>query len=65
MPFPIPRSLTCSPSHMMNEVPEVSVMTAISRKAHPGSITARGPNAPFSSANAIRKPWSSASATVP
>jgi len=36
MPLPIPRSVICSPSHMMNVVPVVSVSTVISRKAQPG-----------------------------
>jgi hypothetical protein len=37
IPLPMPRSVICSPSHMMNVVPVVSVSTVISRKPQPGS----------------------------
>ena len=37
MPLPMPRSVICSPSHMMKAVPEVSVITVIARKLQPGS----------------------------
>ena len=33
MPFPMPRSVICSPSHMMKAVPAVSVMTHIGMNA--------------------------------
>ena len=36
IPLPIPRSVICSPSHIRNAVPEVSVMTVMTRKAQPG-----------------------------
>ena len=36
MPLPMPRSVICSPSHMMKTVPVVSVRTVISRKPQPG-----------------------------
>ena len=36
MPLPMPRSVICSPSHMMNAVPVVSVSTVIRRKPQPG-----------------------------
>ena len=36
MPLPMPRSVICSPSHMMKQVPVVSVSTVISRNASPG-----------------------------
>ena len=36
MPLPMPRSVICSPSHMMNAVPVVSVSTVSSRKPQPG-----------------------------
>ena len=36
IPLPMPRSVICSPSHMMNVVPVVSVSTVISRNAEPG-----------------------------
>ena len=44
MPLPMPRSVICSPSHMMKAVPVVSVSMHISRKLQPGSITAPAPN---------------------
>src|SRR5258706_7572673 len=39
MPFPTPRSEICSPTHMMNAVPVVSVSTVIIRKLQPGCGT--------------------------
>ena len=36
IPLPMPRSVICSPSHMMNVVPVVSVSTVIRRKPQPG-----------------------------
>ena len=39
MPFPIPLSVICSPSHMRNAVPEVNVSTVMSRNDHPGWYT--------------------------
>ena len=46
MPLPTPRSVICSPSHMTNAVPVVSVRIAIRMKpslpaSEPGSRTAR------------------------
>ena len=35
MPLPMPRSVICSPSHMMNIVPVVSVSIVIRRKPQP------------------------------
>ena len=35
MPLPMPRSVICSPSHMMKAVPAVSVITVSSRKPQP------------------------------
>ena len=35
MPLPMPRSVICSPSHMMNAVPVVRVSTVIRRKPQP------------------------------
>ena len=43
MPLPMPRSVICSPSHMMNAVPVVSVIIVISRKPQPGSSTTDAP----------------------
>ena len=37
IPLPTPRSVICSPSHMMNPVPVVSVRTVMNRKPQPGS----------------------------
>ena len=37
MPLPMPRSVICSPSHMMNIVPVVSVSMQPRRKPQPGS----------------------------
>ena len=65
MPLPIPRSLICSPSHMMNEVPAARVMIVVIRNIQPGFMTVLAPSAPFSSAVAIRKPCTTASTTVP
>ena len=39
MPLPRPRSVICSPSHIKNIVPAVSVHTAVMRKPMPGAIT--------------------------
>ena len=36
MPLPMPRSVICSPSHMMNAEPVVSVRMVISMNAGPG-----------------------------
>ena len=39
MPLPMPREVICSPSHIRNTVPPVSVMTVDRRKNMPGSTT--------------------------
>ena len=39
MPLPMPRAVICSPSHIRNIVPPVSVMTVDMRKNQPGSMT--------------------------
>jgi hypothetical protein len=39
IPLPIPRSLICSPSHMMKAVPVVIAITVKIRNVHPGSRT--------------------------
>ena len=41
-PLPMPRSVICSPSHMMNTPPVDSVRTVVIRKAQPGWATAPG-----------------------
>jgi len=42
IPFPMPRSVICSPSHITNTAPAVSVTTMISRDANPGFGIAPG-----------------------
>ena len=44
IPLPMPRSVICSPSHMMKAVPEVSVMIVSSRNARPGLGTIAAPS---------------------
>ncbi len=39
IPLPIPRSVICSPIHITNSEPAVSVRTVIILNAHPGSCT--------------------------
>jgi hypothetical protein len=41
MPLPMPRSVICSPSHMMKAVPVARVSMVIKRKDQPGSCTTR------------------------
>ena len=42
MPFPMPRSVICSPSHMMNTPPAVSVSTVSNRNPNGFIVTAPG-----------------------
>ncbi len=42
IPFPMPRSVICSPSHMTKIAPVVSVTTMMSREARPGLAMAPG-----------------------
>jgi hypothetical protein len=67
IPLPIPRSVICSPSHMMKAVPAVRVMTVNRRKLQPGwSTTAAPPGAVMvSRPTAMPKPWMMLSTTVP
>ena len=44
IPLPMPRSVICSPSHMMNAVPVVSVITAHQAEAPAGIHRRRGPS---------------------
>jgi hypothetical protein len=46
MPLPTPRSLICSPSHMMKAEPVVSVRMVISVKPRPGLYTSACPLGP-------------------
>ena len=39
IPFPMPRSVICSPNHMINAVPEVKVITVMMRNPQPGLRT--------------------------
>ena len=39
VPLPMPRWVICSPSHIRNMVPPVSVITVEMRKNRPGSVT--------------------------
>ncbi len=67
MPLPIPFSVICSPSHMINAVPAVKVITVISRNAQPVLITIDAPVGPaiFSRPIEIPKPWIRLRTTVP
>jgi hypothetical protein len=61
MPLPMPRSVICSPSHIRNIVPVISVSVAGSTKLNvPGLITTPW----FWNAIAAAKPWKDASTTV-
>ena len=46
MPLPMPRSVICSPSHMIKAVPEVNVITVIRRNPQPGVNTRLCPPGP-------------------
>ena len=52
IPLPMPRSVICSPSHMIKAVPAVKVMTVMIRKGQPGIIA----TPIFSSPTLIPKP---------
>ncbi len=47
IPLPIPRSVICSPSHMMKAVPAVRVIMVMRRKDQPGSRTTASPAGPL------------------
>ncbi len=66
MPFPIPRSVICSPSHMIRMVPAVWVIMVMRRKPIPGSGTTGTPWAPSPSRyRANANDCAAASRTVP
>ena len=67
MPLPMPRSEICSPSHMMNAVPVVSVMIVMNRNAQPGFGTTipKPPAFELSSQIEIPNDCTSDSRTVP
>ena len=60
-PLPMPRSVICSPSHMMKALPVVSVNMVIRTKPGPGLRT-KSP--PFSSPIAIPNDWTALRMTV-
>ena len=53
MPLPMPRSVICSPSHMMKAVPAVSVRTHIGTNSHLGIVTMEEPVLVFVNVSAI------------
>ena len=67
IPFPIPRSVICSPSHIRNAVPAVRVMTASSRNPQPPMGTTMAPPglAILSRPIAIPNPWMMLRTMVP
>ncbi len=69
IPLPMPRSVICSPSHMMNDVPVVNESMVSIRKPHPGSVTT-WPNCAYerlfdSSQRAMKNDWINDSTTQP
>jgi len=60
MPLPMPRSVICSPSHIRNTVPVVSVMAAVITKLGPGLMTTPWP----CSATDMAIDWKAARITV-
>ena len=66
IPFPIPLSVICSPSHMMKHVPAVRVRIVIKRNGKPGSSTSVCPGAFCDSSQvAMNQPWTTDRNTVP
>ena len=59
MPFPTPRSVICSPIHIINAVPELRVIMVMILKPHPGSGTTKAPPGLVMDSNpmAIPRPW--------
>ncbi len=57
-PLPMPREVICSPIHIRNSVPPVSVITVEARKNGPGSIAAEEDCRP----TAMPQDWTSAPA---
>jgi hypothetical protein len=60
IPLPIPRSVTCSPSHNKNIVPVVMVTVAMNRNDQPEVSTMP----PFCSATDAPSDWNTASTNV-
>jgi len=73
MPLPMPRSVICSPTHIMKAVPVVSVIMLIRRKPQPACVTTsptaaesdRSPLFIASRLMAMPKPWMSERTMVP
>jgi len=66
MPLPMPRSVTCSPSHMRNMVPVTNVTVVVNTKPGPGfGTTGWPPNCWPCRAMATPMAWKVASPTVP
>ena len=70
MPLPMPRSVICSPSHMMKAVPVVSESMVRSSKPRPGLSTTSPPNWPQarllpSSQRAMKNDWTIERTMVP
>jgi len=67
MPLPMPRSVTCSPSHMRNAVPELSVTTHSRRNPQPGFNTTDAPVGDWicSRPMLMKRLWTIDSTTVP
>ena len=67
IPLPMPRSVICSPSHMMNVVPVHSVSTVMNRKNQPGFMTRWKPLGDELRSRKIAMPsdWTRLSAIVP
>ena len=67
IPLPMPRSVICSPSHMMKAVPVVSVSTVMILKLQPGFSTILNWLARVirSRYTAMPKDWITESSTVP
>ena len=64
MPLPMPRSVICSPSHMMNVVPAVRVIMVRMRNGQPAAST-NAPSPIRSMPTDIQKDWNAAMNTVP
>ena len=60
-PLPMPRAVICSPSHIRNMVPPVSVITVETTKNRPGSCTMLPE---LCSPTAMPQDWNTASTTV-
>jgi len=62
MPLPSPRSVICSPIHMMKMVPTERVKAQSSLKPKPGLVTTSGPR--LWAMVAMPNPWAKARKTV-